>query len=203
MAIFNSYVKLPEGTPNFSMWTFYVENPFCFSKIRWKWMMTRVTPISVKFHIWPWLWEDFCWGIYCWYTLRLFQSQLWKTAIFDRSKTNPADLAPAHDCPKIVGSLWRQRDFMWQTTIKKKHPLYCGLQPLQGFVLQNPTNEQSGLFSSPHERSYSFASCGQQVEATVFPSPLLTSNVLEQQNIAFALDLGTNDITPHPTTPHA
>ena len=46
----------------------------------------------------------------------------------------PADLAPAHDCPKIV-SLWRQRDFMWQTTIKKKHPLYCGLQPLQGFVL--------------------------------------------------------------------
>ena len=115
----------------------------------------------------------------------------------------PADLAPAHDCPKIVVSLWRQRDFMWQTTIKKKHPLYCGLQPLQGFVLQNPTNEQSGLFSSPHERSYSFASCGQQVEANVFPSPLLTSNVLEQQTIAFALDLGTNDITPHPTPPHA
>jgi hypothetical protein len=86
---------------------------------------------------------------------------------------------------------------------QKKHPLYCGLQPLQGFVLQNPTNEQSGLFSSPHERSYSFASCGQQVEASVFPSPWLTSNVLEQQTIAFALDLGTNDITPHPTTPHA
>ena len=65
----------------------------------------------------------------------------------------PADLAPAHDCPKIVVLLWRQRDFMGQTTITKKHPLYCGLQPLQGFVLQNPTNEQSGLFSSPHERS--------------------------------------------------
>ena len=30
MAIFNSYVKLPEGTPNFSMWTFYVENPVFF-----------------------------------------------------------------------------------------------------------------------------------------------------------------------------
>ena len=84
----------------------------------------------------------------------------------------PADLAPAHDCPKIVVSLWRQRDFMWQTTIKKKHPLYCGVQPLQGFVLQNPTNEQSGLFSSPHERSYSFASCGQQVEASVCPHPV-------------------------------
>ena len=92
---------------------------------------------------------------------------------------------------------------MWQTAIKKKHPLYCGLQPLQGFVLQNPTNEQSSLFSSTHERSYSFASCGQQVEASVFPSPLLTSNVLEQQTIAFALGLGTNDITPHPTPPHA
>ena len=105
----------------------------------------------------------------------------------------PADLAPAHDCPKIVVSLWRQRDFMWQTTIKK-NPLYCGLQPLQGFVLQNPTNEQSGLFSSPHERSYSFASCGQQVKASVFPSPLLTSNVLEQQTIGFALDLGTNAV---------
>ena len=115
----------------------------------------------------------------------------------------PAGLAPAHDCPKIVVSLWRQRDFMWQTTIKKKHPLYCGLQPLQGFVLQNPTNEQSGLFSSPHERSCSFASCGQQVGSSVFPSPLLTSSVLEQQTIAFALDLGTNDITPHPTPPHA
>ena len=74
MAMFNSYVKLPEGTPNFSMWTFYVENPVFFLKIRWKWMMTRGTPISGKFHIWPWLWEDFCWGIYRWYTLRLFQS---------------------------------------------------------------------------------------------------------------------------------
>ena len=79
----------------------------------------------------------------------------------------------------------------------------CGKRPSKKpFVLQNPTNEQSGLFSSPHERSYSFASCGQQVEASVFPSPLLTSNVLEQQTIAFALDLGTNDITPHPTPPH-
>jgi len=83
----------------------------------------------------------------------------------------------------------------------KKNPLYCGLQPLQGFVLQNPTNEQSGLFSSPHERSCSFASCGQQVGSSVFPSPLLTSSVLEQQTIAFALDLGSNDITPHPTPP--
>ena len=72
---------------------------------------------------------------------------------------------------------------------------------IQGFVLQNPTNEQSGLFSPPHERSYSFASCGQQVEASVFPSPLLTSNVLEQQTIAFAMDLGTNDINPTPPHP--
>ena len=78
----------------------------------------------------------------------------------------PADLAPAHDCLKILVSLWRQLDFMWETTMKKKHPFYCGLQPLQGFVLQNPANDQSGLFSSPHERSYSFASGGQQVEAS-------------------------------------
>ena len=76
----------------------------------------------------------------------------------------------------------------------KKHPFWCGLQPLQGFVFQNPANDQSGLFSSPHERSYSFASGGQQVEASVFPSPLVTSNIFEQQTTAFALDLGTNAV---------
>ena len=31
----------------------------------------------------------------------------------------PADLAPAHDCLKILVSLWRQLDFMWETTMKK------------------------------------------------------------------------------------
>ena len=82
-------------------------------------------------------------------------------------KNIPADLAPAQDFPKNVVSLWRQRDFMWQTTMKKKHPFQCGLQPLQGFVPQNPANEERRLFSSPHERSYSFASGGQQVEAIV------------------------------------
>ena len=61
-------------------------------------------------------------------------------------------------------------------------------------MLQNPANDQSGLFSSPHERSYSFASGGQQVEVNVFPSPLVTSNLFEQQTIAFALDLGTNAV---------
>ena len=76
----------------------------------------------------------------------------------------PADLAPAHDCLKILVSLWRQLDFMWETTMKKNIRFSVGLQPLQGFVLQNPANEQSGLFSRPHERSYSFASGGQQVE---------------------------------------
>ena len=68
--------------------------------------------------------------------------------------------------------------------MEKKHPFYSGLQPLQGFVLQNPANDPSGLFSSPHERSYSFASGGQQVEPSVFPSTLVTSNVFEQQTIA-------------------
>ena len=34
----------------------------------------------------------------------------------------PADLAPAHDCLKILVSLWRQLDFMWETAMKKKHP---------------------------------------------------------------------------------
>ena len=33
----------------------------------------------------------------------------------------PADLAPAHDCLKILVSLWRQLDFMWETTMKKKN----------------------------------------------------------------------------------
>ena len=37
-------------------------------------------------------------------------------------KNNPADLAPAHDCLKILVSLWRQLDFMWETTMKKKYP---------------------------------------------------------------------------------
>ena len=78
--------------------------------------------------------------------------------------------------------------------MKKKHPFYSGLQPLQGFVPQNPVKDQSGLFSSPHERSYSFASGGKKVEASVFPSPLVTSNVFEQQTIAFALDLGANAV---------
>ena len=34
-------------------------------------------------------------------------------------KNVPADLAPAHDCLKILVSLWRQLDFMWETTMKK------------------------------------------------------------------------------------
>ena len=41
----------------------------------------------------------------------------------------PADLAPAHDCPKIVVSLWRQRDFMWQTTIQKNIRLTVACNP--------------------------------------------------------------------------
>ena len=32
---------------------------------------------------------------------------------------DPADLAPAHDFLKILVSLWRQLDFMWETTMKK------------------------------------------------------------------------------------
>ena len=41
--------------------------------------------------------------------------------LFKNGIDNPADLAPAHDCPKIVVSLRRQRGFMCHTTIKKKH----------------------------------------------------------------------------------
>ena len=50
---------------------------------------------------------------------------------------DPADLAPAHDFLKILVSLWRQLDFMWETTMKKTSVLQW-FATLTGFCASKP-----------------------------------------------------------------